>query len=339
MEREFGTKSYQPAKFDFFVIFEGIANMEYQRLFDRKLPGNVLVSTYHTPMTIRQLAIELGVASVYLEDEIALLEQYGLLTALPGGKYQARLVIFTEEYMEEFFRMAEKSALAEVGNILQNMAKKLPDMRKMQFIGFGLEDNLLLWDLLFEMICGGWKIFQNRLEEEFRKNGLYSGGDICYGSTYEPGKDHPYRTESFAGYCGIRPGYAASYADYGILPVQNRYTSYVEKIADSLDEVLDGNAAALVPVISKEQREVISTILGEETASFAKLFESLYECALSVMSVHAPESMEQIIGPVLTKTLLFHTVGMIGEFAVRSGALAIPETGCPLGGFLYQYSS
>ena len=48
MEREFGTKSYQPAKFDFTVIFEGAANMEHQRLFDRKLPGNILVSTYHT---------------------------------------------------------------------------------------------------------------------------------------------------------------------------------------------------------------------------------------------------------------------------------------------------
>ncbi len=66
MEREFGTKSYQPEEFDFHIMFEGMANMEYQQLFDRKLPGNILVSTYHIPMTIRQLAIELGVASVYL---------------------------------------------------------------------------------------------------------------------------------------------------------------------------------------------------------------------------------------------------------------------------------
>lgn len=336
MEREFGTKSYQPAKFDFFIIFEGTANMEYQRLFARKLPGNVLVSTYHTPMTISQLAIELGVASVYLEDEIALLEQYGLLTALPGGRYQARLVIFTEEYMEEFFRMVEKSAVPKVGNILKDGMKKLPDLRKLQFIGAGLEDNLLLWDLLFEMICKGWELFQSRLEEGFRKSGIYQNGDICYGRTYELGKDHPYRTDSFAGYCGIRPGYAASYADYGILPVQNRYTSYGETIADSLDNVLGGNAAALVPVISKEQREAIAAVLGEEIVSFASLFESLYDCALSVMRVHAPGSVEQIIGPVLAKVLLFHTVGMIGAFAVRSGALTIPEADCPLGGFLYQ---
>lgn len=39
---------------------------EYQRLFDRKLPVNILVSTYYTPMTIRQLTIELGVPMAVL---------------------------------------------------------------------------------------------------------------------------------------------------------------------------------------------------------------------------------------------------------------------------------
>ncbi len=95
-------------------------------------------------------------------------------------------------------------------------------------------------------------------------------------------------------------------------------------------------AAALVPVISKEQKEAIAAILKKEIASFAKLFESLYDCALSVMRVHAPRSVERIIDPVLAKVLLFHTVGMIGESAVMSEALTIPEADCPLGGFLYQ---
>lgn len=336
MEREFGTKSYQPAKFDFSIIFEGASNRDYQRLFTRKLPGNILVSTYYTPMTIRQLAIELGVACVYLEDEFALLEEYGLLTALPGGRYQARLVIFTEEYRKEFFRIAEKSAAPEVGNILRDEAKKLPDLRRLQFIGSGLEDNLLLWDLLFEMIREGWNLFDSKREKDFQKNRLYKGGDICYGSTYELSKDHPYKTDSFAGYCSVRSDYAASYADYGILPVQNRFTSYGEKIADSLEDVVAGNVAALVPVVSNEQKEAITAICEEEIVAFANLFDSLYNCARSVMRVHAPESVEQIIDPVLAKVMMFHTVGMIGAFAVRSGALTIPETDCPMGGFLYQ---
>lgn len=336
MEREFGTKSYQPAKFEFYTIFEGAANMEYQRLFARKLPGNILVSTYHTPMTIRQLAIELGVASVYLEDEIALLEQYGLLTALPGGKYQAHLVILTEEYMEEFFRTAEKFLAPKVENVLQSAAKKLPGLRKLAFAGARLEDNRLLWDLLFEMIKEGCALFRTGREAQLRENGVYSGGDICYGSTWEPEKDHPYRTENFAGYCGVHSGYAASFADYGILPAKNRYSSHGDGISDSLEAVLAGNAAAAVPVVSKEQKEAMKAILQEEIGLFAGIYESLYDCAVSVMRVHAPRSVERIIGPVLIKVLLFWTVGLIGGQAVKSGVLTIPEDDGPLGGFLYQ---
>lgn len=376
MEREFGTKSYQPAKFDFHIIFEGMANMEYQRLFDRKLPGNILVSTYHTPMTIRQLAIELGVASVYLEDEIALLEGYRLLTALPGGRYQARLVILTEEYMEEFFRTAEKSFVREVGSILQDMAKKLPELRKLKFAGSNLDDNCLLWDLLFEMTRKGWRIFKAGREEGFPEDGLYSKGDICYGSTYEIEKDHPYGTGGFAGYNGFYPGYAACYADYGILPEKNRFFSHGDEIIHCLeavvadgamasgeavtadeaaaaarevvasDEVMaarepmaTGEAAeicAIVPVFSREQKEAVMTIFREEIASFAGLFESLFDCALSIMRVHAPESVGKIIESATANMLIFITTGLIGGLAVKSGALTIPENDRPLGGYVYQ---
>ena len=335
MEREFGTKSYQPAKFEFTVIFQGAANMEYQRLFDRKLPGNILVSTYHTPMTIRQLAIELGVASVYLEDEIALLERYGLLTALTGGRYQARLVIFTEEYMEEFFRTAEKSYVPVVGDILISGAQKLPELRKLGFPGADMEDGRLLWNLLFWMMNEGCRLFRDSRKMAAREDVC---GDICYGSTFTFQEDHPCWSRAFAGYCGLHSGYAACYADYGILPSKNRYASHGDEIARSLEAVLEGKAGAMVPVFAQGQKERLNAVFREEIASFAGLYESLYDCGLAVMGVHAPKSVGQILEPVMSKVLLFHTVGLIGSLAVRSGALAVPEDNGPLGGFVYRIS-
>ena len=75
MEREYGEKSYRPAKFELVTIFSGSYNAEYRNMFNRKLPGNIMLSTYYTPMTIRQLSLELGVATPYPEDEIGLLEK------------------------------------------------------------------------------------------------------------------------------------------------------------------------------------------------------------------------------------------------------------------------
>ena len=102
MEREFGEKSFRPTPFQFRTIFTGNSNPEYNNLFTRKLPGQILVSAYYTPMTIRELVMELGVASVYLEDEIGLLETYGLIKKLPGGRYQTNLIVFTEDFAKEF---------------------------------------------------------------------------------------------------------------------------------------------------------------------------------------------------------------------------------------------
>ena len=73
MERTFGEKSYKPSRFEFVTIFSGQFNREYRNLFNRKLSGGILSSAYYTPMTVRELSVELGVAAVYMEDEVALL--------------------------------------------------------------------------------------------------------------------------------------------------------------------------------------------------------------------------------------------------------------------------
>lgn len=336
MEREFGQKSYQPAAFEFNAVFSGSANMEYQNLFNRKLPGNLLISAYYTPMTVRQLAIELGVASTYLEDEVALLEKYGLLTALPGGRYQSRLIIFTDDYRDEFFRQAEKTLASQVGDILFGAAKKLPRLRALEFPGSGLDDNRLLWALLFELINSGWRFYRAG-RADAPAEGLYEGIDgICYANSCSSPGDPVYTAPAFAGYCGIDARYAASYADYGILPPGNRFSSHCADIAASLDGSLAGDVLPAVPVVSGEQKANILEILQEESHAFARLYESLYSCALSILKSHAPENMEQIADKVLTHVLFFHTVGLIGLCAVRSGALTIPEGDSPLGAMVYE---
>lgn len=338
--------------------------MAYQNLFNRKLPGNILLSTYYTPATIRQLAIELGVASVYLEDEISVLEKYGLLTALPGGRYQARLVIFTEEYRDEFYRTAQHSLTAEVGAILLNVSKKLPELRKLHFAGNRLADNCLLWDFLFELTLKGRGLFvqgqknasrdaepsgqgQQKASDDTGTSGqgqqkasadaaVYRDLDgICYGEAYDTPEGDVCHAVSFAGYCPVKGSYAASYADYAILPAKNRYTAHAGDIAAGLDAVLAGKAEAVIPVVSKDQNAAILEILREEISAFAGLYEKLYDCAFSILQVHAPESIRQITGSVLAKVLLFQTVGLIGVCAVRSGVLEIPEDGQALGGFVY----
>jgi len=338
MEREFGTKSYQPAPFELCTIYAGRYNAEYHNLFHRKLPGNILVSTYYTPMTIRELAIELGVAAVYLEDEIALLEKYRLLTNLGGGKYQASLVIFTESYMEEFYRTAENPCQESLRPILQAVRDKLPKLREIGFTGAELEDDILLWALLFSLMLKGNECYQASRTDGTAQRELYHGAlGTNYGTDYIPPKDSEYECFSFAGYYGMKKGLAlaASFADFNILPERNRFLTNAEQIKSSLDDLLAGKQAPAIPIVTQDERNAIERILQPEIQAVGRLYESLHRIAAQIMRVHAPKHILSDTDRIVAETLLFRTVGFLGACAVKSGALSIPDTSLTLGAILY----
>ncbi len=324
MEREFGERSYNPAKFSFNTIFSGNFNREYANLFTRRLPGNILHSAYYTPMTIRELSLELGVASVYLEDEIALLEKYHLLNALRGGKYQTNLVIFTESYTQEFRKAAEPWISGRLGEILCNIKKKLPEIRSVGFPGAEAADNSLLWSLLFEVMREGYQSFQRMHPELSEKTELYEGATgVNYGVDYE--EEAEYSCNSFAGYSGITEDYAASFADFGILPKANHYMENWQKIRDNLLEVLEGKIRAWCPVVSRMQLAKIKEILSEEITALGSVYEELYRCASQIMKVHAPKNVEEMVEYITGQTIFFRTVGFLGACAVHAGVLAVPQ--------------
>ena len=100
MTRTLGEKSYNPGTFR--MDFWGDRNM-YNGLFDRKLPGSILLAAYYTPMTAEELSMELGVSMPYLEEEIQTLVDAGVL-ARNGNAYQTNLVIVTEDYEKELVK-------------------------------------------------------------------------------------------------------------------------------------------------------------------------------------------------------------------------------------------
>lgn len=311
MEREFGERSYNPSVFVFNTIFSGQFNREYRNLFNRKLPGNILVSAYYTPMTVRELAIELGVASVYLEDEIALLAKYGLLTSLPQGKYQTNLVIFTESYHDEFVRTVERDYLENFGSILKSVKKKLPEIREIGFYGSEFDDNHLLWSFLYNLIREGHSAFESSHPKSERKTKIYDGAT---GTNY--GVDHienygEYGCRGFAGFSDIDKACFATFANFEILPEQNHYT-------------MNGDFSG-VPRFSKEQKEKLEEILSDEISSVADFYDVLSKCAVKIMKEHAPKALGEMVEEVIEQTIFFRTVGIIGALAVHSGEMYVPN--------------
>ena len=98
MQREYGVYSYAPEKFSF--DFWGDNSTGYWELFQRKLPGSIMLSVWDKPKTLEELSTDVGVAMPYLEEDVAKLEDLQLLVK-KGNKYHCGLVIYDNEFMSE----------------------------------------------------------------------------------------------------------------------------------------------------------------------------------------------------------------------------------------------
>lgn len=102
--REYGELSYAPEKFT--MDFWGERSGGYWELFERKLPGNIIIAAYENPKTLEELSVALGVGVPYLEDEVEILEKMDLLVKR-GKTYQSNMVVYDANWRKS---VDEKSA-------------------------------------------------------------------------------------------------------------------------------------------------------------------------------------------------------------------------------------
>ena len=105
--RRKGTLGIEP------VEFKGLGNMgkpgdlgDTSYFLNSKLRQNIAYAAYFEPKTKLEIAEELGVSPVYIEDEVDYLEEYGFLDLLAGQKYRTNVFI-TDVPAEAFHKSRE----------------------------------------------------------------------------------------------------------------------------------------------------------------------------------------------------------------------------------------
>ncbi len=338
MTREYGEKSYRPAVFHFHTIFSGAFNREYQNLFSRKLPGNILYCAYYTPMSVSELSLELGVSAVYLEDEIELLKQYDLLTVTGNGKVQTKLCIFTEAFDREFYCASEERFTARLGGILASVKRKLPEIRNLNFRGCTMEENRLMWALYYKLLgegCGHWKDF---CHVEYPRVLYGDARGVVYGVDYEEGKSI-YSSNAFAGYYGLSETTAANFADFGVLGEKNAFGSghNWSCLSELVNRSRAGGADAPLAYFTPAQVDrIYGEILSDEIAALGEFYRDLTDCAVAIMKNHAPKSVAEEVDAVLRSTIFHRTVGLMGKLAVDTGEMKQPDDDLPAAVFLFE---
>ena len=310
MEREFGEKSYNPGKFEYNVIYDGMCNEEYRNLFARKIPGNILLSAYYTPMTVRELSIEMGISSVYMEDEIALLEKYELIKPVGECKYQTNIIIFTEDFMNEWYKILNRDYTAKIGEVIRLIKETLPEIRKVGFRGCNIPDNLL-WTLYTLTLFNGSGSFHNKFERT-RLYGKETG--TIYGINYDTSND-PYLCNGFAGTSGWEGvDFNCTIADFDVLG----YTLYKnsDEIRNIIADSINNREAARFPIfnnnsivdVSNEFAEVIE-LLQSAINKMGEVFAEIAGATCKIMSDHAPKFLAENIKSIVYNVLPFCIMG------------------------------
>lgn len=111
---------------------------------------NIAYAAYHQPKDIKEIAEELGISPVFIEDEVNVLEEYGFMELLPGGKYRTNMIIFEESASEREELHALAKQYAKI--LYEKYYKEFLELEdKVKEIGIYYPDNdynCLLWSLI-----------------------------------------------------------------------------------------------------------------------------------------------------------------------------------------------
>lgn len=144
MAREFGIRSYKPEEVSFAASGSQPTGLPW-RAVQRHLPQNILLEADNNPVTVEQLAVELGVALPYMEEEVHLLHRNTLLKQVGVDKYVTNFCIISKEAQEAIYntlreRSKERSALLDT-----IVTDSLPALRKLGIVRNEMSDEDLKW--------------------------------------------------------------------------------------------------------------------------------------------------------------------------------------------------
>lgn len=105
MERNIGKLGLNPIEAANISHNGHLGNLGYPAaLLEDKLNLNIVYSVYFDPKTKEEIAEELGITPVFIEDKINLLESNGILTRKAGGKYTTYICFRPQTYSNEFIQ-------------------------------------------------------------------------------------------------------------------------------------------------------------------------------------------------------------------------------------------
>ena len=346
MPREFGEKSYDPDVFKIDYWGNG-SKTAYQNLFERRLPGNLLLAAYYEPLTMTELSLELGVATPYLEDEVEIMLEHELIKQVGKGKYQTNIVIFTTEYESEVYN-ATKSLYSPAADLLFSFIAINEDaIRKLGFRGADFTKNRFYWAMAIISLLHGYHLSGEPSDFPTLPDGS-RGYVYGYSRSYD---NHKFRGIAGSGERNLSLP-AINIVNYRILnnPINlEGYKMHYKSIMDLMscpESVEQGAASELVryglatcsqnilqanfPVFTKHQYEKLLDILQPIALTAAETINKASQEARKILRTHAPKAVKDKCEALAKLTSGLNATAHMIEYLCEQHKLIVPPNNEPV---------
>ena len=346
MNREFGEKSYKPGIFRINKWVQKYSHNihEIDQLFNtRKMPGNIMLSAYYTPLTTEEISMELGVAAPYLEDEIKILLKHGLLKQLQNGRYQTNLFIYTTACNEDIMLKTKDLFKKYAQKLTSFVDGKLSEVKDLIFKNDDVSQNKLRWFITHFVLWHG----SCKSQEDVEMPPLETGGTgYLWGHNHEREDGHGFKgiygkmgSERYSGWvhasnymllekCQSNIGHNPKVNDFLLAAAHKKFDDFTpDEIAQYLQWDFiekDGDSyKSLCNVMTQAQYDKLCEMCSDAVNEMRALLSETISVITKVMENHAPAAIKEHCRPLA----VVNTDGMadIIEDLVEDGYLIIPK--------------
>ena len=345
MKREFGEKSYNPQVFK--MGYLGDETCDYWRIFDRKLPGNILLAAKNKACSLQELSVELGVALAYLEDEVAILESREFLKK-SGDKYQTNIIILTNEFEKKVLEDIKLVYVDKVTGVNKKIEELIPQLKETLSTKTSYDDNGVKW--IFTNIAMSQAVMKYNEEvigKRYGKLPMLSNG--CHGFVF--GYDNDYENHHLnVVYNYVEKEVWLLVNNYRILKDCQFWTvKHWEKCKEAMmsavrrekaneenDELLrlieegfikseSGILDTNFPVFTQKSYDLIKTLLEPAVEEIFNLIAEICMIAEEELKKDVPSNMKKYCGHLANVHYQIESAAVMIEEMVHEGMLIVPN--------------
>jgi RNA polymerase sigma factor (sigma-70 family) len=142
---QIGEKSFHPSEFTVYKSAIDFSNVNVWDDFKRRLPCQIALICHDSAKTISEISIETGTPAVYIEDEIKLLLDAGVMIMPVKDKYRTNLFILKKNTAAQIRGQFTKFYDAYTTSVISTYEKYLPKLKECNIFRFDASQNQWAW--------------------------------------------------------------------------------------------------------------------------------------------------------------------------------------------------